>query len=81
MTGKARGKEEEDSCHEIFVRSYMLYDGFPHMFFSDSVFVGDVKDLSEASALAIGFSSVVLLWVSKYHMHKGILLWPGRSLY
>ena len=40
----------------------MLYDGFPHMLVSDSVFVGDSKHLSEASKLlAIGFSSVVLL--------------------
>ena len=37
----------------------MLCDGFPHMLVSDSVFVGDAKDLSEASELlAIGFSSV-----------------------
>ena len=29
----------------------MLYDGFPHMLVSDSVFVGDAKYLSEASIL------------------------------
>ena len=29
----------------------MLYDGFPNMLFSVSVFVGDVKYLSEASKL------------------------------
>ena len=29
----------------------MLCDGFPHMLVSDSVFVGDAKDLSEASEL------------------------------
>ena len=39
------------SCQEIFVRSNMLYDGFPHMVVCDSVFVGDAKYLSEASKL------------------------------
>ena len=40
----------------------MLNDGLPHVFVSDSVFVGDAKYLSEASKLlAIGFSSVVPL--------------------
>ena len=34
------------SCQEIFVKSHMLYDGFPHMLVSDSVFVGYAKDFS-----------------------------------
>ena len=29
----------------------MIYDGFPHMLDTDSVFVGDAKDLSEGSKL------------------------------
>ena len=40
----------------------MLNDGFPHMFVSDSVFVGDATFGSIFSGkLAIGFSSVVPL--------------------
>ena len=49
------------SCQEIFVRSHLLYDGFPHMLASDSVFVSDVMDLSETSKLTIVFCSIVLL--------------------
>ena len=30
---------------------YMLYDGFPHMFVSDSVFVGYAKYVSETYKL------------------------------
>ena len=39
------------SCQDIFTRSCMLDDGFQHMLVSGLVFVGDVKELSEAYKL------------------------------
>ena len=34
----------------------MLYDDFPHLLVSDSVFVGDAKDLSEASKVGYTYN-------------------------
>ena len=59
------------SSQENFVRSYMLYNGFPHMLDSDYVFVGDVKDLNSSDWI-LNCSSAVS--VSKSHVHTGILL-------
>ena len=35
-------------CQEIFVRSYMFSDGFPHMLVNDLVLVGHAKYLAGA---------------------------------